>query len=367
MSTSFCFEFHNETDRWFSYTSVFLVVMTIICNAYFALVTISKFYIPQQMPQILKVGSIASTITLTLCQLFNFGLWISKYQCNKFIYYIFGPIYVVLYGIGYVLLFLMFWIKVQSSTKDSIYRLSTIFVCFVIILAIIFIILTVLIIILLSTNKRTLGTICIGVAIIVNLILYLVLLIKLLSTLFYVFKATIILSHIHLNFQSRDEWINKFNQIFDSTNSTIQEQHRTWVMRNSNINIDDNSNNNDNNDNNISLSMIKALGIARVMIRITVCVSIVFASNVFGLILVVLHSVLSLHQNAIMTTLLHLCYSMDLMVNNICLLYQNQFAQQSYDKNCKLCNTLLKNIIFCTIDTNMKTIQQNNQKSASSK
>ena len=108
--------------------------------------------------------------------------------------------------------------------------------------------------------------------------------------------------------------------------------------------------------NHSNMSMIKALGITRVMIRITVCVSIVFTSNIMVIIVLVSLNVLSLHQNASMMTILHLCYSIDLMVNNICLLYQYQFAQNSYDKNCKLCNKFLKNIIFCSIETNMKTI-----------
>ena len=366
MSTSFCFELIRQEDRVFSYTIALLLAVSVICSLWFAILTMYKFYIPQQMPKVLKVGSIASTTALTLCQFFNVAVWICKYMCYPFGYYTLSPIYTVLYAIGYMSLLLMFSIKVHSSTKDSIYRLSNIFICFLTILGITFTILTVLIIVLLNTNQETLAHICIGLAFIVNLISYLVLLFKLLSTLFYVFKATIILSNG--NFTSSDEWISIFNQIFefkndniniDSTHLTVHQKRATFKTG-SNSNDNSNNNNNhsnctNNNTNNLNISMIKALGITRVMIRITVCVSIVFTSNIIVLIVLIFVHVLSLYQNGSMTTLLYLCYSIDLMVNNICLLYQYQFAQESYDKHCKLCNKFLKHIIFCRIETKMRS------------
>ena len=376
MSTTFCFEFFSQVDRWISHVIFVTLVLTAIYGVYSSIRTIYKFYCPEKLPTILKIGSIVATIILTLCQLFLVVICISRYKCYPLGYYVLGPIYTVLYAISYLLLFTMFSIKVDSSTKDSIYRLSNRFICFLIILAILFTILVALIILFLNTNQYALGNICVQFAFIINCILYISLLFKLLSTLFYVFKTTIILSNVNL--KSSDEWISVFNQIFeaklnDNINININSRRLTLngtrtISSNSsktNCNLNNNNNNINNNnksyDNNLDMdkSLMKALGIARIMIRITVCVSMVFVSNIIVLISLVSINVLSLHQNGSVMTLLHLIYSIDLMVNNICLLYQYQFAQKSYDKNCKLSNKFLKNVVFYTIETNMKTIQTN--------
>ena len=354
MSTSFCFELLSQEDKLFSYAFILLLALAVICSVCFAIVTIYKFYIPEAMPKVLKVGSIVSTTILTLCQCFNVAVWLCRYNCYPFGYHIVTPIFAALYAIGYISLLFVFSIKVQRSAKDSIYRMSNIFICFLTMSAITFAILTIFIIVFFNTNKEELAHICIAFACIINLIAYLTLLFKLLSTLFYLFKATIILSSV--NFTSTDEWISIFNQVFEfkNDNTDINSKNLTTYQNNNNA-----KKKNDTNDNNLNVSMIKALGIARVMIRVIVCVSIVFTSNIILLIVLVSLHVLSLHENGLMTTLLYLCYSIDLIVNNICLLYQYQFAQGSYDKNCKLCNKFLKNVIFCSIETNMKMSQKN--------
>ena len=346
-----------------------MLVLTTIYAIYSAIVSIYKFYIPQQLPKILKIGSITATSLLTSCQIFNLITWISKYRCYKFGYYAIGSMLVVSYSVGYMLLFLMFSLKVQSSTKDTIYRLSNILIGCLIMLIILFIVLVVFVVIYLYTNQHRLNNIFTALAFINNLILYILLLYKLLSTLFYVFKTNILLSPSNFNYnqKSKDEWISVFDQIFnyeiknniiDSNARKVEDLTENQNSTDMNVDSDVKSSDRKYNDNNSMLdrSTIKAFGIARIMIRITVCVSVVFVSNIVVLIVLASLSMLSLHQNGILLTLLHLCYSIDLMLNNFCLLYQYQFAQKSYDKNCKFCDKFLKNTIFCGIETNMKSV-----------
>ena len=95
----------------------------------------------------------------------------------------------------------------------------------------------------------------------------------------------------------------------------------------------------------------KALGIARIMVRITIAISLVFISNIIVCIVLSIFTHINDGNNALLMSLVALCYVMDLKVNNVCLLYQYGFAQQLYDRRCRICNKCLKHLIFCCLET----------------
>ena len=194
-----CITFYPGTKEWLPYLVLAMFGFGILHEIYFAIFAIFNFYLRHNIPEVLKSGSIAVTLLIVLSQMFLVVIWISEYKCNSFLYFTFGPIFVVLYASCYVLLFTMFAIKVHASTKDSIYRLSKCFISYLTILSLTFIVAVISLIYFFATKNTTWEYFAILFGMILNWVLYVSLLVKLIKALYYVVKTSLILS-VHVSY-----------------------------------------------------------------------------------------------------------------------------------------------------------------------
>ena len=373
--TFICVTFYSGTEEWYPYVVLPIFALGIIHEIHFAIFAIYNFYVPRDIPQILKCGSITVTILIILCQMSIVLLWVSKYECNSVLYFTLVPIFVILYGSCYVLLCTMFAIKVHASTRDSIYRLSKCFISYLYFLAGILILVVILFIFFYFFFRNTaFELLCVFLAATVTPTLYISLLIKLIKSLLYVLKTTLILSvsqskHVHGSYNNdintSTDNINNikllFRTLFAMDNHAIEQ---TTVTKNNQTlalsvrNVSSGSSRDDQDRDTMHMcgqSMMKALGIGKIIVRLTVVVGVAFIS---GIMAAITSSILYVETQddasaGLKITLVYLCYIIDLKINNACLLYQYGFSQKMFDKRCRLCTICFKHIVLCTFEAKL--------------
>ena len=398
-----CITFYPGTEKWFPYVMLTIFAFAILHEIYFAIFSIFNFYLSHNIPQVLKRGSIMVTVLIGLSQIVLVVIWISDYECNSFLYFMFAPAFTVLYGSCYVLLFTMFAIKVHASTRDSIYRLSKCFIAYLTTLSLTFIFVVIILIFFYASKNTAFEYINLSIllAMIINWTLYISLLFKLIKALFYVLKTSLILSasydqskHPHASSYTYDQGSNNvatsiktstnhnnssnannssYNDGIDNINNinnsrvllfdalftkfnvsnikqtivTDRTDHNSVIgKQNCNQTLDLSVRNRGAMD--LNRSMIKALGIGKMIVRLVIVISVVFISGIMVTITTFLPYIETQDKSSagLRLNLMYLCYLIDLKINNVCLLYQYGFAQKMFDNNCQLCVICFKHIVF---------------------
>ena len=362
-----CVTFYSGTEGWFPYVVLATFTFGIIHEIYFAIFAIYNFYVPRDIPQILKCGSITVTILIIFSQMSIVLLWVSQYKCNSVLYFTLESIFTILYGSCYVLLCTMFAIKVHASTRDSIYRLSKCFISYLYFLAGILILLVILFIIFNFFGNTVFELLCVCLAATITPTLYISLLIKLIKALLYVLKTTLILSvsqskHVSYNdeINIRTNNINDiklllFRTLFAIGNHDIKQTTATKNNQTLALSVRNASSANSGDDQDCGTmdmddqSMMKALGIGKIIVRLIVVVGVAFISGIMATVASLILYVETQDDASVglKITLVYLCYIIDLKISNVCLLCQYGFSQKMFDKRCRLCTICFKHIVFC--------------------